>query len=329
MGSAGAVTTRAARPDDIPSMARISADIWDGDDYIPRVAERWIGDPDGRFIVAECDGVVRGFGRLAMHTPDNGWLEGLRVDSSLRRHGVARAVARRLLEESKDAGAKSLRFATARDNIESIALNESLGFVRIGGFRYFYCDPELLLAAMQSARACANELAEWRRNARITQVEVERIDSPVAGDPFTLAIQASAAVSGAGGMLPSGFVFYPASAGHIGKMANRGCAFAAHDGDGQGAALLMDASSEMWPEAGEFVISVLEGDHALSWAVLSHAFDEMSKHGMRSVSGCVPCGGMVASMLTEIGFKMWQEDVPPDMPTVLLYEYPPELLGKI
>ena len=91
----------------------------------------------------------------------------------------------------------------------------------------------------------------------------------------------------------------------------------------------MDTSSEMWPEAGELVISVLEGDYALCWAVLSHAFDEMSKHGMRSVSGCVPCGGMVASMLKEIGFEMWHEDIPPDMPTVLLYEYPPELLGKI
>jgi hypothetical protein len=34
-------------------------------------------------------------------------------------------------------------------------------------------------------------------------------------------------------------------------------------------------------------------------------------------------------MMTEIGFEMWQEDVPPDMPTVLLYEYPSELLGKI
>ena len=329
MGSAGVIMTRAARLDDIPSMIRISADIWDGDDYIPRVAEQWIGDPDGRFIVAECDGVVRGFGRLAMHTPTDGWLEGLRVDSTFRRHGVAKAVAHRLLEEAKDAGATSLRFATARDNTESIALNEALGFVRTGGFRYFYCDPEPLPAAVQAARARADELAALPPNARVTEIEVKRLHSPGPDDPFTLAVQDSATVAGARGMLPSGFVFYPASAGHIGKMANRGCAFEAHDGDGRRAVLLMDASSEMWPGAGEFVISVLEGDHALCWAVLSHAFDEMSKHGMRSVSGCVPCGGMVASMMTEIGFEMWQEDVPPDMPTVLLYEYPSELLGKI
>ncbi len=67
MDRAEAVMTRVARLDDIPAMARISADIWDGDDYIPRVARQWICDPQGRFIVAECDGVVRGFGRLAMH----------------------------------------------------------------------------------------------------------------------------------------------------------------------------------------------------------------------------------------------------------------------
>lgn len=130
-------------------------------------------------------------------------------------------------------------------------------------------------------------------------------------------------------MLPAGFVFYPASAHSIAEMAKRGCAFTAHDGDGRRAVLLMDTSSEMWPEAGELVISVLEGDYTLCWAVLSYALREMSGHGMRSVSGCVPCGGMVASMLTEIGFEMWHEDIPPDMPTVLLYELLPELQGKI
>ena len=328
MGQAEAVTTRLAGLDDIPAMIRISADIWDGDDYIPRVAEQWIRDPEGRFIVAECDGVVRGFGRLAMRTPADGWLEGLRVDSSFRRHGVARAIAHRLLEEAKDAGAKSLRFATSCDNIESIALNESLGFVRIGGFRHFYCDPQPLPAAVQAAKACADELAA-QRHVGVAGIKVESIHSPGPDDPFTLAIQGSTTVAGASGMLPSGFVFYPASAHFIADMAKRGCAFTAHDGDGRRAVLLMDTSSEMWPEAGEFVISVLEGDYSLCWAVLSHAFSEMSGHGMRSVSGCVPCGGMVASMLTEIGFEIWHEDIPPDMPTVLLYELLPELQGKI
>ena len=328
MGSAGIVMTRAATLDDIPAMVRISADIWDGDDYIPRVAKQWVGDPEGRFIVAECDGVVRGFGRLAMRTPTDGWLEGLRVDSSFRRHGVARVIARRLLEEALDAGAKSLRFATSCDNIESIALNESLGFVRIGGFRHFYCDPEPLPAVIQAARARAGAMAAQRHDGT-RGIEVERIHSPGPDDPFTLAIQGSTTVAGARGMLPSGFVFYPASAHFIAEMAERGCAFVAHDGDGRRAVLLMDTSSEMWPEAGESVISVLEGDYALCWAVLSHAFSRMSEHGMRSVSGCVPCGGMAASMLTETGLEMWHEDIPPDMPTVLLYEYPPELLGKI
>jgi ribosomal protein S18 acetylase RimI-like enzyme len=328
MGQTEAISTRLARLDDIPTMVRISADVWDGDDYIPRVARQWVCDPQGRFIVAECDGVVRGFGRLAMRTPADGWLEGLRVDSSFRRHGVARVIARRLLEEAKDAGAKSLRFATACDNIESIALNESLGFVRIGGFRHFYCDPEPLPAVIQAAKSRADELAA-QRHVGVAGIEVARVHSPGPGDTFTKAIQGSTTVAGARGMLPAGFVFYPASAHSIAEMAKRGCAFTAHDGDGRRAVLLMDTSSEMWPEAGELVISVLEGDYTLCWAVLSYALREMSGHGMRSVSGCVPCGGMVASMLTEIGFEMWHEDIPPDMPTVLLYELLPELQGKI
>jgi len=181
---------------------------------------------------------------------------------------------------------------------------------------------------IQAAKARADRLAA-QRDVGTAAIEVERVHLPGPDDPFTLAIQGSTTVAGARGMLPSGFVFYPASAHFIAEIAKRGCAFTAHDGDGRRAVLLMDTSSEMWPEAGEFVISVLEGDYALCWTVLSHAFSEMSGYRMRSVSGCVPCGGMVASMLTEIGFEMWHEDIPPDMPTVLLYEYLPKLQGKI
>lgn len=72
------IMLRPARLQDIPEIARISAGIWDGEDYVPRVAAGWISDPSGRFVAAEHEGIVRGFGRIVMHTATDAWAEGLR-----------------------------------------------------------------------------------------------------------------------------------------------------------------------------------------------------------------------------------------------------------
>jgi len=75
------IMLRPARLQDIPEIARISAGIWDGEDYVPRVAAGWISDPSGRFVAAEHEGIVRGFGRIVMHTATDAWRKafGIRV----------------------------------------------------------------------------------------------------------------------------------------------------------------------------------------------------------------------------------------------------------
>ncbi|MDD4337415.1 MAG: GNAT family N-acetyltransferase [Firmicutes bacterium] len=233
------IMLRPARPGDIADIVRISAGIWDGEDYVPLAATKWMSDACGRFIVAEHDCAVRGFGRIVMDTAVDAWAEGLRVDPSFRRRGVARAIVRYLLDEARALGATSLRFSTPIDNIESITLNESFGCKKIAGLCFFNCDRD-----------------QFPANAPLPD-----------------------------------------------------------------AVLLMDAATESQPDAWEFVISVLEGEPASCWALLSAAFDSMSREGMKSACACVPCNSSAAAILEEAGFERWRRDVPAESPTVLLYEY--------
>lgn len=38
---------RKLKPEDLPQVKEISKDIWDGQDYIPKVFHAWLKDPDG------------------------------------------------------------------------------------------------------------------------------------------------------------------------------------------------------------------------------------------------------------------------------------------
>ncbi|MGI6517488.1 MAG: GNAT family N-acetyltransferase [Bacillota bacterium] len=312
------IMLRPARLQDIPEIARISAGIWDGEDYVPRVAAGWISDPSGRFVAAEHEGIVRGFGRIVMHTATDAWAEGLRVDPSFRRHGVARAIVRHLLDQARTLGARRLRFSTSIQNIESIALNESLGFRKIAGLRFFDCDRDQFPSVVARITARAGQMTAGR------QIRIRRVCSWEPNDPFILAVRNSKTVAGAGGMLPSGFVFYPGEPGCILQMADRGCGFEARgcaNAPFPDAVLLMDAATESQPDDGDYVISVLEGEPASCWALLSAAFDAMSGAGMKSACACVPCNSTAAAILEEAGFETWPGDVPAESPAILLYEY--------
>ena len=44
---------RPALPLDTPGMLLISRQIWEGDDYVPKVWSEWLFDPEGLLAVAE------------------------------------------------------------------------------------------------------------------------------------------------------------------------------------------------------------------------------------------------------------------------------------
>jgi len=110
----------------------ISAKIWEGDDYLPDVFDKWINDRNGLFAGLWLDNVLIAFGRMKFITPTDAWLEGLRKDQNLKIKGVGEKLARYCLKElSKRKNLSSIRFSTYFDNTPSIKLNKKLGFEKV------------------------------------------------------------------------------------------------------------------------------------------------------------------------------------------------------
>ncbi len=125
---------------DKEQILKICDSVWDGDDYIPNVIDEWIIDPNGYFIGLFDDEQLIAFGRLASQGDGNYWLEGLRKNHSLQMKGVGKKIANYLINIAMEKECKSLKFSTYYDNIESIALNEKIGFAKIKEWSYLELD---------------------------------------------------------------------------------------------------------------------------------------------------------------------------------------------
>jgi GNAT superfamily N-acetyltransferase len=119
------VEIRPVRTTDRQRVAEITADVWEGHDYIPRVFDDWVGDPGAWFQAAEVEGELVGVQRLRPISAEIVWYEGLRVASTHRRQGLARAMLTAAVAQARGLGFKELRLATA--NPDAIGLFRSAG----------------------------------------------------------------------------------------------------------------------------------------------------------------------------------------------------------
>jgi GNAT superfamily N-acetyltransferase len=124
--SSSDLTLRPMRPADRERVMEICRDVWDGHDYIPRVFDDWLADAGASFQAAELDGVVVGLQRVRPYAPGLVWYEGLRVASTHRRQGLARAMLASAIIEAKEQGFHEMRLGTA--NPDAVRLFESEGF---------------------------------------------------------------------------------------------------------------------------------------------------------------------------------------------------------
>lgn len=135
MATTDDVSIRPLRPADRERIEEISAGVWDGRDYIPRVFDRWVSDAGASFQAAEVDGEVVGVQRLRPYAPGLIWYEGLRVAASHRRRGVARAMLASAVAESREQGFREVRLATREG--PAVGLFESAGFRRMNETRWW------------------------------------------------------------------------------------------------------------------------------------------------------------------------------------------------
>lgn len=122
--------------EDKEQVIRICKSIWEGDDYIPNIFDKWVQADNSYFIGLFQEEKLIGFGRLASHGDGNYWLEGLRKDHELQLKGIGKKIANHLIKIAIEKECKSLKFSTYFDNVESIALNEKIGFSKIKEWSY-------------------------------------------------------------------------------------------------------------------------------------------------------------------------------------------------
>jgi len=117
--------------EDIPAILDISKDIWEGDDYIPDVIERWLNEKDnlayGAFLEEEMKELI-GFGRVRMFYNGVAWLEGGRVKASHQKKGIGRDLMKYAIDYAIQAGAKVAQYDTSSRNFGSVSLAKFHGF---------------------------------------------------------------------------------------------------------------------------------------------------------------------------------------------------------
>ncbi|MHA1192862.1 MAG: GNAT family N-acetyltransferase [Promethearchaeota archaeon] len=116
---------------DIPAILDISKDIWEGDDYIPNVIERWLNEEGnlayGAFLEEEMKELI-GLGRVKMFSNGVAWLEGGRVKMTHQKKGIGRDLMKYAIDYAIQEGAKVAQYDTSSRNFGSKALAKFHGF---------------------------------------------------------------------------------------------------------------------------------------------------------------------------------------------------------
>ena len=128
---------------DIPAILDISKDIWEGDDYIPDVIERWLNEKDnlayGAFLEEEMKELI-GLGRVKMFPNGVAWLEGGRVKITHQKQGIGRDLMKYAIDYSIQVGAKIAQYDTSSRNFGSKSLAKFHGFKEKKRMEVLECD---------------------------------------------------------------------------------------------------------------------------------------------------------------------------------------------
>ena len=185
------LVVRRARPEDRDAILSFATRTWHDWDYIPHAFPVWLEANDGAFLVGtvgqpadeSADGLMDAEGsplsvgqvvaitRVAMVSPTEAWLEGIRVDPRVRGMGVASDLQVAELHWVAGQNAQVLRYATGSSNEGSHRLGARDGIVVVARFRAWWWsatgDPEDDADEPSAFEADVREDATRRRQAAL------------------------------------------------------------------------------------------------------------------------------------------------------------------
>lgn len=137
------IKIRPATMEDKEAVLHISNSAWNDDeefDYIANIFDQWVTNGKGDFVVAEYDGKLAGCARLTRLTPQDAWLEGLRVGLEYQGKGIGKALNQYFIAQHTNY--KTMRLSTFIENKASIHIMERKGFQPNVGFRIMEATPQ-------------------------------------------------------------------------------------------------------------------------------------------------------------------------------------------
>ncbi len=127
------IKIRKIKESDKKIITEISSQIWDGEDYIPAVFNKWIKDKNRDFICLSEGGTIHGFASMRIMPDGTVWFEGLRVAQNARGKGYGEKMTEHLIEEASKEK-RTIRLSTYFKNYESLHIVKKHGFKKIRGY---------------------------------------------------------------------------------------------------------------------------------------------------------------------------------------------------
>lgn len=123
--------------DDYDDILEISKNIWEGNDYLPKVFHKWVDEKEGCFLGLVKDNKIVALGKYTILLDKQGWLEGLRVHVDYRGQQLAHAISDMLFniarEDLRNGKTTNIAICTHKDTKASIKMVESKNFKFIQG----------------------------------------------------------------------------------------------------------------------------------------------------------------------------------------------------
>lgn len=136
------IQIRPAMASDRQRILEISAQVWEGTDYVPRVLDYWLSAKNGILFVCTLNEAVMGFSRMTFLDSERVWLEGIRVDLAARGKGLGKFMTTALTEESQHRGFKECLLSSYVENYESLGIVRANGYETLGTFKFFVANKE-------------------------------------------------------------------------------------------------------------------------------------------------------------------------------------------
>ncbi|MCK4570540.1 GNAT family N-acetyltransferase [Candidatus Bipolaricaulota bacterium] len=281
------IRVRRATLDDRERILEISAQIWDGEDYVPELLDGWLTDLKGELVVAMLDDHILAFAHRTWLCPGIAWFEGIRTDPACQGRGAGKAITEYFIRAARDAGATHIELSTYIDNEASIHIIESYGFQLVGTFSFLERP-----AGLEPPKGVVNSL-----NIRPVS-EQETIDFVSHSEFLSLAQR----------RFPRGWRFFPFDHDPREAIARLECRLGYWDEDQLEAVLCIRQDPA---HGGPSTINFLDGEPSAMRALLNHG---LRLYGSKTMGIMVPIHlgrhAAVLEWLREAGFTSWSEFKP-------------------